>query len=383
MTEERQKPRLMRTPKSIDLSITTRCNLRCKYCSHFTSASDVSSDLPKEEWIKFIEEMGRCAVLEVTLEGGEIFVREDLKEIIEAIIKNRMRFSVLSNGTLITKEWAKYLKECGRCSSVQVSIDGSIPATHDSFRGKGTFYKAVEGLKNLMEAGVNSTVRVTIHRKNVHDLENVAKLLLEDIGLPGFSTNSASHMGTCRSNSDQVQLTPEERSLAMVTLLKLNRKYGGRIGAMAGPLSEAKFFTKMVQSLRENKPPLSGGGYLTSCGGPNSKLAVRPDGVIVLCLQMCHIELGHINKDSLQDIWQNHPEAWKLRGRRQIPLTNFEFCKGCEYMPYCRGGCPALAYTWTNEVYGPSPDACLRKFLQDGGTLPDESLINEKEACGC
>ena len=252
MTEERQKPRLMRTPKSIDLSITTRCNLRCKYCSHFTSASDVSSDLPKEEWIKFIEEMGRCAVLEVTLEGGEIFVREDLKEIIEAIIKNRMRFSVLSNGTLITKEWAKYLKECGRCSSVQVSIDGSIPATHDSFRGKGTFYKAVEGLKNLMEAGVNSTVRVTIHRKNVHDLENVAKLLLEDIGLPGFSTNSASHMGTCRSNSDQVQLTPEERSLAMVTLLKLNRKYGGRIGAMAGPLSEAKFFTKMVQSLREN-----------------------------------------------------------------------------------------------------------------------------------
>ena len=374
----------MKTPKSMDLSITNRCNLRCQYCSHFTSASDVGADLPKEEWLKFFEELGRLAVLDVTLEGGEVFVLGDtLKEFIEAIIKNRLRFSILSNGTLITEDWAKYLKSTGRCNSVQVSIDGSIPATHDEFRGKGTFYKAVQGLKNIMAAGINATVRVTIHRKNVYDLENIAKLLLEEIGLAGFSTNSASHMGMCRANVDQVQLTVKERSHAMETLLKLNQKYKGRISANAGPLSEAKFFTEMAQARLENKKPLPGGGCLTSCGGPNSKLAVRPDGVIVLCLQMCHIGLGKINKDSLEDIWQNHPEVWKLRNRKQIPLTNFEFCQGCEFMPYCRGGCPALAYTWTNEVYSPSPDACLRKFLQEGGKLPNELLFQEKEACGC
>jgi len=378
-----EKTKIMFTPKSLDLELTTRCNLRCTYCSHFTSPGDVEADLPKEEWLKFMEELNRCAVMELTLCGGEVFVREDLKELIDGIIKNRMRFGILSNGTLITEEWAEYLASTGRCNSVQVSIDGSIPTTHDACRGKGSFFKAVQGLKNLRKYKVNATVRVTIHKKNVHDLENVAKFLLEEIGLPGFSTNSASHMGICRKNAEQTQLNAKERSLAMRKLLELNQKYGGKIGAMAGPLASAKFMLKMVKSLKEKAPPMSGGGYLTSCGGPNSKLAVRADGAIVLCGQMAHIELGKINKDSLKDIWQNHPEVWKLRNRRKMPLTDFEFCKGCEYMQYCRGGCPALAYSWTGEVYGPSPDACLRKFLQEGGELPDERLLPSKEDCGC
>jgi len=96
--------RVMRTPKSVGLSITDRCNLRCRYCAYFTSASNVGEDLPKEEWLQFFEELNRCAVMEVTLSGGEPFSREDLKEIIEGIIKNRMRFTVLSNGTLLTDE---------------------------------------------------------------------------------------------------------------------------------------------------------------------------------------------------------------------------------------------------------------------------------------
>jgi MoaA/NifB/PqqE/SkfB family radical SAM enzyme len=39
---------VMRTPKSMDLEITTRCNLRCEYCSHFSSAGDVGLDLPQK-----------------------------------------------------------------------------------------------------------------------------------------------------------------------------------------------------------------------------------------------------------------------------------------------------------------------------------------------
>jgi MoaA/NifB/PqqE/SkfB family radical SAM enzyme len=39
---------VMRTPKSMDLGITTRCNLRCEYCSHFSSAGDVGLDLPQK-----------------------------------------------------------------------------------------------------------------------------------------------------------------------------------------------------------------------------------------------------------------------------------------------------------------------------------------------
>lgn len=117
--------RVMRTPRSIDIEITNRCNLRCKYCAHFSSPGDVDNDLPKEEWFKFFEELNRCAVMDVTLSGGEPFHRQNITEIIESIIHNRMRYAILSNGTLITDEMAKFLAETKRCNSVQVSIDGS------------------------------------------------------------------------------------------------------------------------------------------------------------------------------------------------------------------------------------------------------------------
>lgn len=369
--------KVMKTPRSLDLAITNRCNLRCTYCSHFSSAGDVSRDLAKEEWFQFFKELNRCAVMDVTLEGGEPFCREDLKELIQEIVRDRLRFSILSNGTLITDEMAAFLTSTGRCDRVQVSIDGSIPMTHDAFRGKGNFRKAIDGIKTLQKNGVPVDVRVTIHRKNVRDLENVAKLLLQEIGLPSFSTNAASFMGLCRHNAEQVQLTVEERSLTMETLLKLRKKYNGHISASAGPLAEGLKWLEMEKARRENQERIPGGGYLTGCGGPLSKLAVRSDGIIVPCSQMSHIELSRINKDDLQQVWQNHPQLKKLRERSHIYLYEFEFCQDCEYINYCTGNCPALAYTILGTVDHPSPDACLKQFLEQGGKLPDESLLDD------
>ena len=363
--------RVMKTPKSVDLSITNRCNLRCMYCSHFTSAGDSGSDLPKEEWISFFEELNRCAVLDVTIEGGEAFLRKDLKELIDGIVRNRMRFSILSNGTLITDDIAAFLASTGRCNSVQVSIDGSISETHDTFRGDGNFERAVTGLKCLQKHHISVTVRMTIHRHNVNDIEETARFLLEDLKLPGFSTNAASYMGLCRSHADEVQLTVDERSVAMETLLKLNHKYNGRIGAAAGPLAEAKNWLEMEQARKENRENFQDCGYLRSCGGVFSKMAILADGVMVPCLQMGHVELGRINRDDLRDVWQNHPELTRLRERRDIRLDHFDFCQDCDYIPYCRGNCPALAYTILGEENHPSPDACLKRFIEQGGKLPE------------
>ncbi len=358
----------------MDLVITNRCNLRCTYCSHFTSAGDANHDLPTEEWLAFFEELNRCAVMSVTLQGGEPFCREDLKDLIDGIVRNRMRFSILSNGTLINDEMAAFLAATDRCNGVQVSIDGSIPTTHDTFRGNGSFSKAIEGIRSLQKHDVPVSVRVTIHRQNVKDLEGVARLLLDDIGLTGFSTNAASYMGLCRKNAEAVQLTVEERTLAMETLLKLNRKYNGQISASAGPLAEARNWLEMEAARREGREPIPGRGYLTSCGGVMSQMAVRADGVMVPCIQMSHIELGRINIEDLKEIWLHHSELSRLRERRQIPLSDFDFCEGCDYINYCAGNCPALAYTIVGEENHPSPDACLRRFLEDGGRLPGENL---------
>jgi SynChlorMet cassette radical SAM/SPASM protein ScmE len=361
----------MKSPRSVDVEITTACNLRCSYCSHFSGPGDVDRDLPLEAWLRFLSELQRCAVMNITLSGGEPFSRPDLREILQGIVANRLRFSILSNGTLIDPDMAAFLASTRRCNLVQVSIDGAIDITHDAFRGKGNFAKAIGGIKTLLQFGVPVTVRVTIHRKNVYELEAVAKLLLEEIGLPSFSTNSASHMGLCRKNADQTQLTVAERSLAMETLMRLTDRYKDRINATAGPLADGRNWFGMQEACREGKPRMEGRGFLTGCNGPRQTLAVRADGAIIPCLQLGHMVLGRINHDDFLDVWQNHPDLRKLRERSLIPLASFDFCRGCAYTDYCTGNCPAMAYTMTGEVNHPSPDACLRLFQEQGGSLLD------------
>ena len=363
--------KVIKIPRSIDIDITNECNLRCKYCYHFTGPGDVQESIPTDGWLGFFEELGRCAVMDVYIGGGEPFFREDLKELIDGVVKNRMRFSLLSNGTLITDEIASYIASTRRCDSIQVSIDGGSPETHDLSRGKGNFHRAVEGINVLLRHQIPAAVRVTINRHNVRDLGEIAKLLLDDIGLPSFSTNSAGPMGLCRQNQEEMELTVEDRQAAMESLLGLNKRYNGRITAQAGPLAEATQWRMMEEARREGREQMPDRGFLRACGGIMSKMAVRADGVMTPCTQMSHIELGRINRDDLIEVWQRHPELKRLRERRAIPLSTFEFCRGCAYIPYCTGNCPALAYTSLKKDNHPSPDACLKRFLEAGGKIPE------------
>ena len=361
--------RVMRTPRNLDIEITARCNLRCRYCYFFNNPAVEYRDLPTEEWLRFFDELGSLGVMDVTLAGGEPFIREHLPVLLEGIVRNRMRFSFLSNGALIGDEIAAFIARTGRCGYVQVSVDGSCAAVHDTCRGHGAFNGAVRGIRTLSRYRVNVAVRVTIHRHNVDDLENIAHLLLEELDLPGFSTNSAGYLGTCRLNADDVMLTIAERQLAMATLLRLTEKYNGRISANAGPLTDGRMWRRMEGARAQGAPAFHNGGRLTACGCPSSKISVRADGAVVPCCMLAQSELGRINQDSLLEVWQHSLALNQLRSRHTIPLTEFEFCAGCSYIPYCTGNCPGLAYTLTGKVDHPSPDACLRRFLEEGGTI--------------
>lgn len=360
----------MRTPRSVDLEITPRCNLRCRYCYFFDNPDVTYQELSTGEWLTFIDELGQCGVMNVCLAGGEPFIREDLPELIEAIVRNRMRFTLLSNGTLINNNIAEFIAKTGRCDVVQVSIDGSCAEVHETGRGKDSFAKAVRGIKILQKHGIPVTSRMTIHRHNVHDLENTAHFLLEELQLPGFTTNAAGYLGSCQKNANELMLRVEDRMTAMETLLKLEQKYNGRITAQAGPLADAESWACMEKARKEDAPTFNTGGNLTGCGCPTNKIAVRADGVIVPCSMLSHMKLGRINKDTLQDVWQKNRDLQKLRNRHLIPLESFKECAGCNYVSYCTGNCPGLAYTLTGNVNEPSPDACLKKFLSEGGKIP-------------
>ncbi len=365
---------LMKVPKALDIDITAKCNLRCKYCSHFDSPG-VVEDLPTEEWLRFFKELRDCTIMNVTLAGGEPFLRKDFQCILQSIIDNKMRFSILSNGSLINDEIAAFISSSGRCNSIQISLDGSNSDMHDVFRCNGSFSKALEGIRILRKYHLTFAVRVTIHRHNVHELESISRFLLEELQLRRFSTNEASHLGTCRNHANDIQLTIKENTKAMDILLRLNKKYNGRIFGNAGPLAKAKNWLSMEKACRTNKSSRPNQGHLSGCRQMWNKLAVRADGVIVPCSQLSHIDLGRINQNNLKDLWQNHVKMNALRQRHKIPLSQFKKCRTCEYVPYCTGNCPAIAYTFTGDVNRPSPDSCLKQFLENGGELPDETSL--------
>ena len=355
------------SPRSADIAITGRCNLRCAYCFYADEMAALS-DLPTERWLPFFEELGRLGVMSVSLTGGEAFTRPDLFDLIDAIIANRMRYNILSNGTLIDEEVLAQFevgKRRLRLDYIQISIDGSSAEIHNQSR-PNSFERAFRGLRLLRDAGFPAVVRTTITRHNLHDLENTAHLLLDEIGLPSFSTNEAGLIGAGCHNQGQITLTAAEESEAMEILDRLLEHYPGRLKAQAGPQAKSKAYAEMEHARRTGDKSTSWTmGYLTACGGVFSKLAVLHDGTVVPCHILHGLALGNVATDSLGDIWRTHPTLEALRERRSIPMQQVPGCEDCEWAPYCNGSCPGVAYELTGDFNRANVQDCYRRFLTE------------------
>jgi SynChlorMet cassette radical SAM/SPASM protein ScmE len=356
-------------PTSVDIALTGRCNLRCEYC-FYANEMVALDDLTTEQWLAFFEKLGRLSVRRVTLTGGEVFTRQDFFELVDGVISNRMRYSILTNGTLIDEQ-VLHQFEVGkrrlRLDSIQVSIDGSRAEIHNLSRPK-SFDRALRGLRFLKEAGFPVTVRTTINRHNLHDLENIAYLLLEDVGLPSFTTNEAMPMGAGCDNQGDITLTAAEKLEAMRIMQRLMERYPDRMSANAGPQAKLKMYAEMERGRKSGELTTRWQmGYLTACGCIYSKLDVLHDGTIVPCHVLHQLSLGHIETDSFEEIWHTHPIVQSLRARRGIPMQEVAGCTGCEWASYCNGSCPGLAYELTGDLNQANSEDCYRLFLADAG----------------
>lgn len=324
------------------------------------------ADLPTDRWLNFFTELGELAVQRVTLSGGEVFTRPDLFQLIDALIDNKMRYSILTNGTLISEKTITAFsvgKRRLRLGSIQVSIDGSCAAVHNKSRPPDSFDRALRGLRLLQNAGLPVTVRVTINHHNVDDLENIAALLLDGLGLPGFSTNEAEQMGTARCYGQNVVLTEKERRRSRAILTTLNRRYANRISAAAGPLAVANHFADIEKRLARGETAMTGRGTLSSCGGVFSKMAVLHDGTMVPCNLLPTLTMGVIGTTSLQEAWLHHSSINMVRQRYQIPLKSLPGCGDCEYTGFCAGGCPAGVLAKGATLHETDPKTCYRLHL--------------------
>ncbi len=361
-------------PETVDISVTGRCNLHCAYCFY---ADEMRSrpDLPTQDWLAFFEQLGSLGVRTVCLSGGEVFVHPDIRTLIDSVTENRMRYSLLTNGTLVTEETVGMLLEGRRrirLDSIQVSLDGSCAEIHEASRGEGSFGAAVRGLRLLREAGLPVTSRVTINRHNVGDLEAIAALLLDDIGLTRIGTNEVVPLGACHHRSP-VTLRPREEWEAMQSLVRLSRRYPGRIQASAGPLAKWHGYHRMEQARAAGRPE-RGMGYLTACGCFFGKLAVHHDGVITPCNMLPQFELGRIDTTPIRDIWGRHPLLRRMADRRGVRVDQTPGCGDCEWAPYCNGSCPALPVDRYGDLHRTCSQDCYRRFIHEVGRVTELSI---------
>jgi len=367
---------LMRTPRHVDVELTGRCNLRCRYCYRGEAAP--AGELGTAAWTRFFAELGEAAVMSVCLAGGEPFLREDLPELLASARDAGLRFQVLTNGGPVDARAAAAVASGGRCDFVQVSLDGGRAEAHDRARGAGSFAAAVRGVRELRRAGVPVTVRLTVHRGNVGELATAARFLLEELGVAAVSTNAVTALGSCAGagrghrdgGEDELLLDTAGRELAMASLLELAERYPGRVTAAAGPLAEARAWAGMVEALRAGAAPGPGEGRLTGCGCAEEQIAVRADGAWIPCLLLPQLVLGRVGVDPLVRVWREAPALEALRGRRATELAGLPACAGCSYAAYCTGNCPAVAIARGGGMLEPAPESCLRSFLEAGGRVP-------------
>ena len=164
------------TPRLIFWEVTKGCNLRCIHCRATATELMSPQDLPTAKALNIIDQIADFGNPILVLSGGEPLYRADIFELAEYGTKRGLRVALATNGTLVTKDVAKKIKQAG-IKRVSISLDGSDATTHDSFRGiPGAFDAAVYGMRNLQELGVSVQINTTIARHNAHQLPAVLDL---------------------------------------------------------------------------------------------------------------------------------------------------------------------------------------------------------------
>lgn len=154
------------------LEVTRACNLKCVHCLN-NSGVKLENQLEYEEFIKLIKVFSENGLQEIRFTGGEPLVHKNIYDMIKLATENGIYTSIGTNGTLITKEVAKRLKESGLKKAI-ISIDG-MEEKHDEIRGEGNYKRTIMAIENLEEEGIEVRVNSVIMKSNIEDIINLAK----------------------------------------------------------------------------------------------------------------------------------------------------------------------------------------------------------------
>lgn len=296
---------------------TNKCNLKCEHC--YQDAADCDSrELTTVEGKAMIEQIARAGFKIMIFSGGEPLMRDDIFELVAHAAAQGLRPVFGSNGTLITDEVARKLKEAGACS-MGISIDSLDAAKHDAFRGvAGAHADTLAGIEACKRAGLDFQIHTTVVNHSIFFLIPVGRgKYIEETSLKVLE-NEALLQDIMRKAADvDIDVKP----------------------------TCAPQFTRVADQLgiptRYTRGCLAG---LTYC-------VIGSEGIVRPCAYMTE-DAGDVREQPFDEIWATSHVFERLR--TQAYGGN---CGECEHKKHC-GGCRARAAYYHDGDYMAQDDYC-------------------------
>ncbi len=341
--------------EEIDLYVTNKCNLKCKFCS--VKAGSYNDEIPLPKIKEIIDEAVKYGLQDLHITGGEPTTRKDLNEIIEYAVSKKLNVRLITNGTLLTKDKLDSLYDHG-LRNIMISLDGG-EEYHDRVRGvKESYKKTLETIKYAKEKGMFTRVNSVAWKDNCEDIIKLL-ILFNDMKIEVYSIFLGSPLGYAITQKDNT-INSEEWKKYCDNVKKLVRKNN--------------FYTKVVMekgylySDEDPKQILDLGGRGRGCykiTNYTDFLLIRSNGDIYPCVFYSNESepIGNIYRNTLNEINENfkNNELYKRYGK--YPKK----CSTCKNVKYCHGGCRGYAKLCSNDWFDKDP-RCTDKTI--GKSIP-------------
>lgn len=307
----------------LTLSITCRCNLRCKYC--YQAAGSAGMDMSDEIIDQTLELADNGKPLLIQITGGEpTLVPDAIMRIAEKslLLQVRPRLAIQTNGTLLTPDLVALLQKYD--IQVGVSVDGP-PDLQEALRGCAD--ATLHGLQLLEENGVNFRVTTVVSSANVLALDRLALMLA------GF--------GRCRGIGLDLLINKGRASNSLIFPAHSQQLRKG-ITRFVHTLKGLNSRRSLPILLREMELVKNGPSSHAFCHAAlDQSLAVQADGSLFPCGQT----VG-------DPFFLSGTISNPLRENR-FPLTTVklpsEKCDACPLQGQCPGECPSRLHYNSND----------------------------------
>jgi radical SAM protein with 4Fe4S-binding SPASM domain len=326
-----------RAPLKVNWCLTYWCQYRCKTCNIWQRKP--TDELSTDEVRAFVRE--NPGVSWVDLTGGEIFLRPDIDDVLEAVVTGWRRLALLhfpTNGFLTDRIVASVERIAGRGPAqtvVTVSLDGD-EKTNDDIRGiKGGFRRQIETFRRLRSIrGITAVLGVTLSAHNAGRFAETFAACAREI--PGLTIdemhlNVAQLSGHYYGNAGTPGLRPETEAIRQE--LHVYRGMRG-MPRSAAQLLEAAYLRAMDDFLRTGNTPMPCHALRASC-------FVDPWGVVYPCISYSK-PIGRLRETGMRlaDIWDAPATA---------DLQKEIWSGGC---PQCWTACEAYQSILGNALAG-------------------------------